>query len=161
MNYIGNDCSPISNVLSPVQLKLCKGISYAAVAAHADKNNRRKLAAMLIEHEPRPSKQVGMALQFIFVLVLRLVPSSAFSSLTRLLDSVSFISILVYFKIVAYVLIRKFIQVPLLLSIGEEDTALIKATESGDTDLVYLVLFHIWQKVFHFWYIVCGFLSFG
>lgn len=38
-------------------------------------------------------------------------------------------------------------QVPLLLSIGEEDTALAKATESGDTDLVYLVLFHIWQKV--------------
>lgn len=39
------------------------------------------------------------------------------------------------------------LQVPLLLSIGEEDTALTKATESGDTDLVYLVLFHIWQKV--------------
>ncbi|XP_040992233.1 protein VACUOLELESS1 [Juglans microcarpa x Juglans regia] len=75
------------------KLKLCKGISYAAVAAHADKNGRRKLAAMLVEHEPRSSKQV-----------------------------------------------------PLLLSIGEEDTALIKATESGDTDLVYLVLFHILQK---------------
>ncbi|XP_015880079.3 protein VACUOLELESS1 [Ziziphus jujuba] len=75
------------------KLKLCKGISYAAVAAHADKNGRRKLAAMLVEHEPRSSKQV-----------------------------------------------------PLLLSIGEEDTALMKATESGDTDLVYLVLFHIWQK---------------
>ncbi|PQQ02881.1 Vacuolar sorting-associated protein 16 [Prunus yedoensis var. nudiflora] len=71
----------------------CKGISYAAVAAHADKNGRRKLAAMLVEHEPRSSKQV-----------------------------------------------------PLLLSIGEEDTALMKAIESGDTDLVYLVLFHIWQK---------------
>lgn len=41
-----------------------------------------------------------------------------------------------------------FSQVPLLLSIGEEDTALVKATESGDTDLVYLVLFHVWQKVF-------------
>lgn len=39
------------------------------------------------------------------------------------------------------------LQVPLLLSIGEEDTALMKAIESGDTDLVYLVLFHIWQKV--------------
>lgn len=39
------------------------------------------------------------------------------------------------------------LQVPLLLSIGEEDTALVKATESGDTDLVYLVIFHIWQKV--------------
>ncbi|XP_059431265.1 protein VACUOLELESS1 [Corylus avellana] len=75
------------------KLKLCKGISYAAVAAHADKNGRRRLAAMLVEHEPRSSKQV-----------------------------------------------------PLLLSIGEEDTALTKATESGDTDLVYLVLFHIWQK---------------
>lgn len=75
------------------KLKFCKGISYAAVAAHADKSGRRKLAAMLVEHEPRSSKQV-----------------------------------------------------PLLLSIGEEDTALVKATESGDTDLVYLVLFHIWQK---------------
>ncbi|KAM7260084.1 hypothetical protein ACFE04_015825 [Oxalis oulophora] len=75
------------------KLRLCKGISYAAVAAHADKSGRRKLAAMLVEHEPRSSKQV-----------------------------------------------------PLLLSIGEEDTALIKATESGDTDLVYLVMFHIWQK---------------
>ncbi|PNX69531.1 vacuolar sorting-associated protein 16, partial [Trifolium pratense] len=73
-------------------LKLCKGISYAAVAAHADKNGRRKLAALLVEHEPRSSKQV-----------------------------------------------------PLLLSIGEEDIALMKATECGDTDLVYLVLFHIWQ----------------
>jgi hypothetical protein len=40
------------------QLKLCKGISYAAVAAHADKNGRRRLAAMLVEHEPRSSKQV-------------------------------------------------------------------------------------------------------
>ncbi|XP_044503267.1 protein VACUOLELESS1 isoform X1 [Mangifera indica] len=75
------------------KLRLCKGISYAAVAAHADKSGRRKLAAMLVEHEPRSSKQV-----------------------------------------------------PLLLSIGEEDTALVKATESGDSDLVYLVLFHIWQK---------------
>ncbi|KVI05256.1 Six-bladed beta-propeller, TolB-like protein [Cynara cardunculus var. scolymus] len=75
------------------KLKLCRGISYAAVAAHADQTGRRKLAAMLVEHEPLSSKQV-----------------------------------------------------PLLLGIGEEDTALTKAAESGDTDLVYLVLFHIWQK---------------
>ncbi|QCD82512.1 hypothetical protein DEO72_LG2g2851 [Vigna unguiculata] len=39
------------------KLKLCKGISYAAVAAHADKSGRRKLAALLVEHEPRSSKQ--------------------------------------------------------------------------------------------------------
>lgn len=86
---------PDANLLGILldKLKLCKGISYAAVAAHADKNGRRKLAAMLVDHEPRSSKQV-----------------------------------------------------PLLLSIGEEDTALIKAAESGDTDLVYLVLFHIMQK---------------
>lgn len=45
------------------------------------------------------------------------------------------------------VLINSYVQVPLLLSIGEEDIALMKATECGDTDLVYLVLFHIWQKV--------------
>ncbi|KAJ6953935.1 protein VACUOLELESS1-like [Populus alba x Populus x berolinensis] len=74
------------------KLKLCKGMSYAAVAAHADRSGRRKLAAMLVDHEPHSSKQV-----------------------------------------------------PLLLSIAEEETALVKATESGDTDL-YLVLFHIWQK---------------
>ncbi|URE32371.1 vacuolar protein sorting-associated protein 16 [Musa troglodytarum] len=37
-------------------------------------------------------------------------------------------------------------KVPLLLSIEEDDSALVKAIESGDTDLVYLVLFHIWQK---------------
>ncbi|CAA2967691.1 Protein VACUOLELESS1 [Olea europaea subsp. europaea] len=37
-------------------------------------------------------------------------------------------------------------QIPLLLSIGEEDTALMKAIENGDTDLVCLVLFHIWEK---------------
>lgn len=36
------------------------------------------------------------------------------------------------------------------MSIGEEDTALMKATECGDTDLVYLTLFHIWQKVLDF-----------
>ncbi|CAI9275760.1 unnamed protein product [Lactuca saligna] len=41
-------------------------------------------------------------------------------------------------------------QVPLLLGIGEKDTALTKETESGETDLVYLVLFHTWQKVGNF-----------
>ncbi|CAN6453034.1 unnamed protein product [Victoria cruziana] len=76
------------------KMSLCKGISYAAVAAHADRTGRRKLAAMLVEHEPRSSEQI-----------------------------------------------------PLLLSMGEEDRALSKATESGDTDLVYFVLFHIWQKI--------------
>lgn len=46
------------------QLQLCRGISYAAVAAHADKNGRRKLAAMLVEHEPRSSKQVKFLILF-------------------------------------------------------------------------------------------------
>lgn len=49
--------------------------------------------------------------------------------------------------ILLIVLVNFSVQVPLLLSIGEEDIALMKATECGDTDLVYLVLFHIWQKV--------------
>ncbi|KAL7602730.1 hypothetical protein Lser_V15G16535 [Lactuca serriola] len=60
------------------KLKLCRSISYVAVAAHADQTSRRKLALF---------------------------------------------------------------QVPLLLGIGEEDTALTKATESGDTDLFYLFSF--------------------
>ena len=48
-----------------IQLKLCKGISYAAVAGHADKIGRRKLAAMLVDHEPRSSKQVFFSLHVI------------------------------------------------------------------------------------------------
>nr|GEW69517.1 protein vacuoleless1 [Tanacetum cinerariifolium] len=39
------------------KLKLCRGISSTAVAAHADQTGRRKLAAMLVEHEPFSSKQ--------------------------------------------------------------------------------------------------------
>ncbi|EFJ24200.1 hypothetical protein SELMODRAFT_101752 [Selaginella moellendorffii] len=68
-------------------------VSYAAIAAHAYRNGRRTLAALLLEHEPRSSEQV-----------------------------------------------------PLLTSMGEEEKALGKAIKSGDTDLVYFTLFHLWQK---------------
>lgn len=44
--------------VSEFQLKLCKGISYAAVAAHVDSIGRWKLAAMLVDYEPHSSKQV-------------------------------------------------------------------------------------------------------
>eukprot|EP01062_Namystynia_karyoxenos_P037929 TRINITY_DN27593_c0_g1_i1.p1 TRINITY_DN27593_c0_g1~~TRINITY_DN27593_c0_g1_i1.p1 ORF type:complete len:895 (+),score=295.65 TRINITY_DN27593_c0_g1_i1:83-2686(+) len=37
-------------------------------------------------------------------------------------------------------------QVPLLLNFKREDTALSKAIESGDVDLIYLVLWHVRQK---------------
>lgn len=39
------------------------------------------------------------------------------------------------------------LQVPLLLSLGEGQTALLKATTSGDTDLVYIVLLHLKEKM--------------
>lgn len=35
----------------------------------------------------------------------------------------------------------EYMQVPLLLSLGEMEGALTKAIDSGDTDLVYLALF--------------------
>ncbi|KAI8391556.1 Vps16, C-terminal region-domain-containing protein [Radiomyces spectabilis] len=38
-------------------------------------------------------------------------------------------------------------QVPLLMSMQEDETALVKAIESGDTDLVYLVIFHLKRKL--------------
>ncbi|KAL1915507.1 uncharacterized protein VTP21DRAFT_6631 [Calcarisporiella thermophila] len=38
-------------------------------------------------------------------------------------------------------------QVPLLVSMQEDELALIKAIESGDTDLVYLVLLHLKRKL--------------
>ncbi|KAI7862783.1 Vps16, C-terminal region-domain-containing protein [Spinellus fusiger] len=38
-------------------------------------------------------------------------------------------------------------QVQLLLSMQEDETALIKAIESGDTDMVYLVIFHLKRKL--------------
>ncbi len=37
-------------------------------------------------------------------------------------------------------------QVPLLLSMQEDELALQKAIESGDTDLVYLAMFHLKRK---------------
>lgn len=64
------------------QLKLCKGISYAAVAAHADKSGRRKLAAMLVEHEPRSSKQV--CLLQLFVILQSFLPLLFDYSISRL-----------------------------------------------------------------------------
>ncbi|XP_072929304.1 vacuolar protein sorting-associated protein 16 homolog [Epargyreus clarus] len=42
---------------------------------------------------------------------------------------------------------RSKLQVPLLLALGEGRTALLKATASGDTDLVYIVLLHLKEKM--------------
>lgn len=75
------------------KLKVCPGISYATVAADAHRNGRQKLAALLLDYEPRASEQV-----------------------------------------------------PLLTSMGEEERALVKAIESGDTDLVYFSILHIWRQ---------------
>jgi hypothetical protein len=36
--------------------------------------------------------------------------------------------------------------VPLLTAMGEDERALVKALESGDTDLAYLAVFHLWRK---------------
>lgn len=38
-------------------------------------------------------------------------------------------------------------QVPLLLRLGEDMRALQRASESGDTDLVYLVLFRMYRSL--------------
>lgn len=139
-------------------MKICKGISYAAVAAHADKSGRRKLAAMLVEHEPRSSKQVKFKLFLVFLSIRHPLKDLIISLLHVYTDMIIFIyglniipSLKPYlfdthgnFCTNIHILIS---QIPLLLSIGEENSALVKATESGDTDLVYLVMFHIWKKV--------------
>ncbi|GMH32446.1 hypothetical protein BSKO_00280 [Bryopsis sp. KO-2023] len=38
-------------------------------------------------------------------------------------------------------------QVPLLVDLGEDQRALDRAVESGDTDLVYLTIFHMYKKM--------------
>jgi hypothetical protein len=53
---------PLLYISFLLQLRLCKGISYAAVAAHADNSGRRKLAAMLVDHESQSSKQASFLL---------------------------------------------------------------------------------------------------
>jgi len=45
-----------------LQLRLCKGISYAAVTAHADNSGRQRLAAMLVDHESQSSKHASLLL---------------------------------------------------------------------------------------------------
>ena len=42
------------------------------------------------------------------------------------------------------------LQIPLLIDMGEQERALTKAIESGDTDLVYCVIFQILGQVCHF-----------
>jgi hypothetical protein len=39
------------------------------------------------------------------------------------------------------------LQVPLLLKLGEDRPALVKAIESGNTDLVYTVLLHLRENM--------------
>ena len=38
-------------------------------------------------------------------------------------------------------------QVPLFLRLGEDERGLMKALDSGDTDLVYLALFHMYRTL--------------
>lgn len=51
------------------------------------------------------------------------------------------------------------LQVPLLLRLGEDRPALVKAIESGDTDLVYTVLLHLRENMplgeFQVLYLLC------
>ncbi|KAF7135498.1 hypothetical protein RHSIM_Rhsim08G0005700 [Rhododendron simsii] len=85
------------------QLRICKGISYAAVAAHADKSGRRKLAAMFISlnmNHILPSREVSYSLGF-----------------------------------------DPCLQVPLLLSIGEEDNALTRQLKVVTLTLFILFCF--------------------
>lgn len=58
------NCLCLLSFIFSFQLKICKGISYAAVAAHAEKCDHRKLAAMLVDHEPLSSKQVLLMIWF-------------------------------------------------------------------------------------------------
>jgi hypothetical protein len=57
-----------------------------------------------------------------------------------------------------YLWLTNELQVPLLTSMGEEERALVKAIESGDTDLVYFSIFHNWrqQTVTEFFRIIQG-----
>lgn len=85
------DLAVLEAVLS--KLSAMPGASYASVAEGAFRAGRQRLAAALLDHEPRAGEQV-----------------------------------------------------PLLTQMGEQERALDKAIESGDTDLVYLVLFHVWRQ---------------
>ena len=44
-------------------------------------------------------------------------------------------------------LIMRCVKVPLLLRLGEDSRALQRAVDSGDTDLVYLVLFSLYRRL--------------
>ena len=91
----GNPNAPDLAILETILGKLgaMPGASFASVAEGAFRAGRQRLAAALLDHEPRAGEQV-----------------------------------------------------PLLTQMGEQERALDKAIESGDTDLVYLVLFHVWRK---------------
>jgi len=72
------------------KLKSAPGVSFAEIAATADRAKRRQLATMLLDYEPRASEQV-----------------------------------------------------PGLIAMKENERALDKSIQSGDTDLVHMVLLHL------------------
>eukprot|EP00162_Nutomonas_longa_P012729 comp21234_c0_seq1/m.45320 comp21234_c0_seq1/g.45320 ORF comp21234_c0_seq1/g.45320 comp21234_c0_seq1/m.45320 type:complete len:848 (+) comp21234_c0_seq1:3-2546(+) len=85
--------SMVDNTLADIiveKLSICPGISCAEIAATAYTAGKPELARILLDYEPRPSRQV-----------------------------------------------------PLLISMKQDERALVKAVSSGDTDLVYFVLLHL------------------
>ena len=53
-----NDSDLLSSLLR--KLSVCPGLSFAAIAADAHSMGRARLAALLLDHEPRSSEQVRL-----------------------------------------------------------------------------------------------------
>ena len=96
------------------KLKDCPGGSFVDVAQAADRENRRKLAVMLLDHEASAMDQVS--------------PARALSLWGVIFNPCSAA------------------QVPLLLQMGEPEQALVKAIDSGDTNLAHMVLIQLQDR---------------
>lgn len=123
------------------KLRACPGVHFAPLAAHAQAIGRRRLALRLLEEETSCALQVPLLLS---LSIGAPQPPPASSSSGPGASGGGGVSVTAPTE-----------------PLGEEDgdvllRALRKAIESGDTDLVYLVLFHIYRhrSLADFWAIV-------
>ena len=130
--------------------QLCLRLRYAAAQAYEHK--RPQLATFLLDHEPRAADQAPVALQ-------RRSAASAYSCRAVAADQSRLAPVGALTHGGEGVAMGVHVdrgkewwvgggawQVPLLISMQEDERALMKAIEGGDTDLVFLALLHMKRK---------------
>ena len=127
------------------KLSLCPGISYSNIASTAFRYGKRSLATLVSREGNRHDViQVAMCCSNLFAFIDQRLALFFFLLLSLPSGSLFMFRLFSFFlpQLLEYEPLASD-QVPLLMSMKEDELALTKAIQSGDTDLVYLALLHL------------------